>query len=301
MPEGWVEYEWRWFWENLTSARRNFWQPIWRGEAAEDRTLLIHAEQGFGDALQFCRYAPLAAARGFRVILEAPAALIGLLGSLPGIDRLIRTGDELPPFDLHCPMLSLPLAFRTTLETIPASTAYLHADPALVEMWRTRIGSMSTGHLKVGLVWAGNPRSFSPALNAVDRRRSLAPEKLTALVGLPGVQLFSLQKNGQYDGDALPLVDFMAEVSDFADTAALISNLDLVITVDTAVVHLAAAVGKAVWMLDRFDNCWRWLTDRTDSPWYPSLKIYRQPQPGDWDPVLAKVACDLRRLAENRA
>jgi len=280
MQEGWEEFEWRWATAEFSAARRGFPCPRWRGEAAAGRTLLIHAEQGFGDTLQFCRYAAAAAERGMRVVLEVQKPLVRLLRSLDGVDQVIARGDEPPEFDLHCPMLSLPLA----MGTIPAEAAYLRADPVLAAAWRTRLAAIEG--LRVGLVWAGKPS------NTADSRRSLDPRRLAPLFEPRGPRFFSLQK----DGPAAPgdLIDVMGEMDDFADTAALIVNLDLVIAVDTAVAHLAAALGKKVWLLDRFDACWRWLTGRRDSPWYPTLRIYRQPRPGDWDAVLAEVAGDLR-------
>ena len=296
---GWEEHEWRLQTPQLRKAWRNFPQPQWRGEAAAGRTLLIHAEQGFGDTLQFCRYGALAAARGLRVILEVQPPLVRLLRGLPGVDRVVARGDALPPFDLHCPMLSLPLAFGTTLETIPGAACYLRADPEEVTAWETRLATLRQPARRVGLAWAGNPRAHSRGLAAVDRRRSMAPAELAPLFQLPGVQFVSLQKSGPAAPAEFPLTDLMAAVNDFADTAALVANLDLVISVDTAVAHLAAALGKPVWLLDRFDPCWRWLTGRRDSPWYPTLRLYRQPRPGDWEAVVAEVVRDLRVLQKN--
>jgi len=200
----------------------------------------------------------------------------------------------LPEFDLHCPMLSLPLAFGTTITTIPGTEAYLHADIGEVAAVGRRLAAIGMDGPRVGLVWAGNPRAHSPALAATDRRRSLAPERMAPLFEVHGLHFISLQKSGPEAPVDFPLTNLMDEMADFADTAALIANLDLVISVDTAVVHLAAAMGKPVWMLDRFDSCWRWLAGRRDSPWYPTLRLYRQPQPGDWDTVLAAVVRDLR-------
>ena len=297
MPAGWEEHEWRWKTPQSAPSRRDFAQPQWRGEAAEGRTLLIHAEQGFGDTLQFCRYAPLAAARGLQVVLEAPKPLIRLLGSLSGVDRLVAQGEATPQFDLHCPMLSMPLALGTTITTIPGDVPYLRADAAHVAVWRTRIASLGNRLPRIGLAWAGNPRKQLLAAAATDRRRSIAPDRLAPLFELPGLHFFSLQKDGPAAPAHFPLIDFMSEMEDFADTAALIANLDLIISVDTSVVHLAAALGKPVWMLDRFDPCWRWLVGRRDSPWYPGLRLYRQPKPGDWDSVVAEVTRDLRGLA----
>jgi hypothetical protein len=213
------------------------------------------------------------------------------------VDLVMERGEEVPPFDLHCPMLSLPLALGTTITTIPGATPYLHADVAQAASWQERFAAIANDGPRIGLAWAGNPGLYLPAKAAVDRRRSLGPEQLARLVETPGMHFFSLQKDGPAAPESFPLVDVMDEVGDFADTAALIANLDLVISVDTAVAHLAAALGKPVWLLDRFDTCWRWLTGRGDSPWYPTLRIYRQLQPGDWNSVLAEVTRDLRKLA----
>jgi Flp pilus assembly protein TadD len=293
LKAGWEEYEWRWATPQMLGARRDFTQPQWHGEAAEGKTLLIHLEGGFGDTLQFCRYAQLAIARGLRVILEVQPELVRLLQCLPGVDRVVRAGEEVPAFDLHCSMLSLPLAFETDLATIPRATSYLNADKAQVDAWRIRLADLSNKNFRIGLAWAGNPRSHFSRLAAVDRRRSIAPELLAPLFNLPGFHFFSLQKDRAVAPENFLLTDFMGEMKEFADTAALIANLDLVISVDTSVAHLAAALGKPVWVLDRFDSCWRWLHDREDSPWYPTVRLFRQPQPGDWHAVIEKVVEEL--------
>jgi tetratricopeptide (TPR) repeat protein len=288
---GWPEYEWRWQTAPMRPKGAPLPQPQWRGEAAPGQTLLIRAEQGFGDSLQFCRYAALAAERGLRVIMEVAPPLTRLMQSVPGVDAVTVRGEALPAFDLYCPMLSLPLVLGTTLDTIPAPTPYLHAAGADIAAWKTRMAGGPAGALRVGLVWSGGQATKT------DNRRSLPPALLAPLCQVPGVQFFSLQKDAGPEASALPLTDLMAEAQDFADTAALIANLDLVIAVDTAVAHLAAALGKPVWMLDRFDADWRWLTGRRDSPWYPTLRLYRQPSRGDWDTVLAEVMQDLQTLA----
>jgi tetratricopeptide (TPR) repeat protein len=288
LAAAWPEYEWRWQLKPPVDARRSFAGPLWRGEPAAGKTLLVHAEQGFGDTLQFCRYVPLLHQRGLRVILEAPAPLLRLLRSLPGVAHLATTGDALPGFDLRCPMLSLPLAFGTTLANIPSATRYLEADASEVAAWSARLAADAPGGLRVGLVWAGNPE------HECDPRRSLAPGRLAPLAAVPNVRFICLQETGFPRADDFPLIDYMEEISDFAATAALVANLDLVVTVDTAIVHLAGALGKPVWLLTRFDACWRWLTGRRDSPWYPALRIFRQPSPGDWDSVIAEVARALR-------
>ena len=294
MAAGWAEHEWRWKTRQLSGSHRDFAQPQWRGEVAEGRTLLIHAEQGFGDTIQFCRYAPLAAAKGLRVVLEVPRPLVRLLAGLPGVERLVAFGDALPHFDLHCPMLSLPLALRTTPTTIPGSVPYLHADAVQAAAWRTRLDAPARRGPRIGLAWAGNPRKHLPGTAAIGRQRSIAPDQLTPLLALPGLHFVSLQKDGVAPPAGAPLTDFMGEIGDFADTAALIANLDLIVSIDTSVAHLAGALGKPVWLLTCLDPCWRWLTGRRDSPWYPGMRLYRQPKPGDWEPVVAAIVQDLR-------
>jgi tetratricopeptide (TPR) repeat protein len=298
MARGWTEYEWRWKTEAMRGARRDFTRPEWRGEAAIGQTLLIQAEQGFGDTIQFCRYASLAAARGLRVILEVQQPLVRLLRSLKGVEQVVAAGEALPSFDLQISMLSQPRVFGTTVETIPQECPYLHAEDRLVASWRERLGD--DPRLRVGLVWAGNPRREDPTLTAIDRRRSMAPEQLAPLFDIPEIKFFSLQKYGAAMPSTYPLNDMMGEMNDFADTAGLIANLDLVIAVDTAVAHLASALGKPVWMLDRFDACWRWLVGRDDTPWYPTLKIFRQKKAGDWDAPISEIAHQLRQIIAGR-
>jgi tetratricopeptide (TPR) repeat protein len=291
--KGWNEYEWRWKSKQMSKSQRHFAQPIWHGDIDAGKTLLIHAEQGFGDTLQFCRYATLAAEHGMRVIVEAPKPLVRLLGSLPGVDQVIDQGDALPRFDVHAPMMSLPRLLETTIATIPGRTPYLRADEDAIAAWQQRLSAIAGQNPRIGLVWAGNARTHFPELPAIDQRRSIAPEFLAPLFKIRGLKFFSLQKDGPAAPAEFPLIDLMQEMEDFADTAALIANLDLVISVDTAVAHLAAAIGKPVWLLNRFDSCWRWLSGRRDSPWYPELRLYNQPQPGDWQPVVAEIAADL--------
>jgi hypothetical protein len=284
LREGWPGYEARWNTPQLVKERRSFSAPQWRGEAAPGKTLLLHGEQGFGDSIQFCRYAALAQARGLRVVLEIQQPLHRLSKSLAGCDLVLARGDPLPEFDFHCPLLSLPLAMGTdSLADIPAPIPYLRPDPDAVALWAGRI---SDG-FNVGLAWAGAPRAESPAQAAFDRRRSLPHETLAPILAISGIKFFSLQK-GYLAGSGM--MDFMAEMADFADTAALIANLDLVISVDTAIAHLAGAMGKPVWLLNRLDTDWRWLTERSDTPWYPTMRIFRQRSGGDWDGVVAEVA-----------
>lgn len=301
--EGWRQHENRWQGPRLRSRHRHWPMPQWRGEPAEGKVILIHAEQGFGDTLQFCRYIPMVAARGLRVIVEVPLPLVRLLHGVPGIERLVvpsrpETARDLPPIHYHCPMLSLPLAFDTRLETIPAPVPYLRVHPVGIDQWRRRLAEYGEG-FRVGLVWAGNPRIGAPELTAVDRRRSMPAETLRPLLDCPGVRFFSLQKDAV--SNPLGLIDLTADLCDFAETAALVQGLDLVITVDTSVVHLAGGLGKPVWLLNRYDTCWRWLTGRDDSPWYPTLRQFRQPHPGDWDSVVAAAAGALRETVGRAA
>ena len=288
-PAGFREYEWRLRTRQFSGASPYADRPRWRGERT-DRVLLVHAEQGLGDTLQFCRYAPLARSRAAHVLLDVPRPLRRLLRSLPQVEVLDGPSGA---FDLQCPMMSLPHVLGATLDTIPAATPYLRADCVQSAAWAARLPRKP----RIGLVWAGASSPGNPAQVAVDRRRSIAPERLAPLLETPELAFISLQKTGPAAPAAFSLIDPMAEMEDLADTAALIENLDLVIAVDTAVAHLAAALGRPVWLLDRFDSCWRWLMGREDSPWYPGLRIYRQARPGDWDDVINRVAADLSGFA----
>jgi len=289
--EGWPEHEWRWRTAQFADSVRNFAQPLWLGDSdPAGKTILLHAEQGLGDTIQFCRYARLVAARGAQVVLEVQPPLVRLMASL-GVGTVVAAGETLPPFDLHCPLMSLPLAFGTTSGDIPAAEAYLAAEPASVAAWRRRLAPLPG--LRVGLAWAGNP-----AATAIDSRRSMALEMLAPLAAVPQVSLVSLQKGeAATHARGFPVQDYTDELTDFADTAALIAALDLVISVDTAVAHLAGALGKPVWILHRFDSCWRWLLQRSDSPWYPSARLFRQPAPGDWTSVVREVREGLHDVA----
>ncbi len=286
---------------------------LWMGaEPLAGKTLLIHPEQGLGDCLQFCRYALVAIGQGARVILEVPAPLVRLMQGMHPDIEVIAQGDPVPAHDLHCPLLSLPRAFHTSLQDIP-SAPYLRADTRRAAAWRRRLGQGRAGRhaLKVGLVWSGGHRADQPEIWDVNERRNIPLMRLAPL-NLPGVRFISLQKGEEAEGQLHHLramgwsgpqvEDHSAELQDFADTAALIENLDLVISVDTSTAHLAAAMGKPTWVLNRHDTCWRWMIGRDDSPWYPSLRLFRQAAPGDWTPVVARVRAGLSRLlAERRA
>lgn len=288
--EGWARFEIRRESEEHAADRRDLPCPRWRGEAGEGRRLLVHAEQGFGDSLQFCRYAPRAAALGWRVTLEVPAPLVRLMRSLAGIESVIERSATPPPVDAECPMLSLPVAFATTVETIPADIPYLFADPRAVGDWCARLAALP-GSRKIGVTRGGSSgsRFLDVALTGV--RRVIPPEVLAPLAALPDVLLVNLWKDAP--DNAPGWYDPMPECADFADTAALVTALDLVITTDTSMAHLAGALGRPVWLLNRFDSCWRWFAGRADSPWYPTMRIFRQTAPGDWAGVIERVIAAL--------
>ncbi len=282
---------WRW---NVAAAKR-FDAPEWRGEELNGATILIHAQQGFGDAIHFARYIPMVAARGGRVIFEAPVELHRSFANIDGVDEIVAFGDRLPEFAWQCPLLSLPLAFETTLRDVPDNVPYLSADPELVADWQRRIAGPD---LKVGLVWAGRPE------HKRDRHRSMALAELAPLASIPNVAFYALQKGAavgeaEHAPDGMRLEILSPLLGDFADTAAAIMALDLVISVDTSVAHLAGALGKPVWILHAYAPDWRWLEKRSDSPWYPTAELFRQDASRRWAPVIADVAAELRALASD--
>jgi Flp pilus assembly protein TadD len=296
---GWSNFESRWEGcDTLKGAYRMPKHRAWRGEPLQGRRLLLWAEQGFGDTLQFIRFAKHAAVRGAVVSVEVQPELAALVRTAPGVSAVIPHGQVVPQYDFHCPLMSLP-HFLGALPTVSAShgaTPYLFAKPANAEEWRGRLNGH--GGLKVGLAWAGRSRSYSAELIAVDARRSFSLAGLQPLLKIPGCSFFSLQKQGTAGA---PVHDYSSEWHDFSDTAAFVINLDLVITVDTAVAHLAGALGKPVWLLNRYDTCWRWLLGRSDSPWYGTVRQFRQPEPGAWDPVIQAVAAALAVEVESRS
>ena len=293
---GWAAYEARWRIPDAIGWIETE-APLWNGrDSVAGKTVLLFAEQGHGDTLQFVRFAPILAARGATVLLLVQPALVSLLGRMEGVAGCFAFGETPPPADLRFPLMSLPLALGTTVETIPGGRPYLDPYAGAVAHWHARTGALPGR--KIGLVWAGDPRPGQPAANRIDRRRSLRFQQLAPLAGLDGVSFISLQKGSpaaqaQEGIPGLTLHDWTDELHSFADTAALVRTLDFVISVDTAVAHLAGAVGREVWLLNRFDSCWRWLEDRDDSPWYPGLRQFRQTAPGDWDGVLARVRAAL--------
>jgi hypothetical protein len=284
---------------------RNFGKPQWLGQASlQGKTLLLHSEQGYGDIFQFCRYAALAKGQGARVLVEVQAPAVALMRTLKGCDAVVEFGQPLPAFDFHCPVMSLPHAFGTTLETIPGDLVpYLSADPERVSAWTVRLGAKTRP--RVGLVWSSGVRPDQPELAAANGRRNLPLQALKAFTGLP-VDFVSLQKGDPAEGEFAtldqaswggpPILNVADGLKDWADTAALIETLDVLVSVDTATPHLAGAMGRPVWIMNRFDPCWRWLETRADSPWYPTARLFRQPTMGDWDAVVREVRGALEKL-----
>jgi tetratricopeptide (TPR) repeat protein len=286
--QGWPAFEWRW--RGATELKpRGFAQPQWQGEDLTGKTILLHAEQGYGDSIQFLRYLPLVKATGAAVILELPDTLKPLLGQHAAGVTVINIDTAPPPFDLHCPLMSLAGAFGTMVDTIPADVPYLYAPPERVERLRPRLAGATRP--RVGLVWSGKPSHKN------DHNRSIPLADLAPLLAVPDVSFVSLQRD--YREAELAALDQSSilrmndGLTDFADTAAIIAQLDLVIAVDTAVAHLAGALGKPVWILLSHIQDWRWLLAREDSPWYPSARLFRQPRIGDWDGVIARLATAL--------
>jgi tetratricopeptide (TPR) repeat protein len=294
---GWPEYAWRW--QTKDYLPRTFRQPLWDGGALAGKTILIYTEQGRGDTFQFIRYAPLLQERGAHVVLEGQPDLKELLSRCAGIDQWVSEGDPLPAFDVHAPLLNLPGLYGTTLATIPRAVPYLAADPARVARWREHLAALPG--LKVGVCWQGNPHYKT------DRTRSVPLAAFADLARVLGLALVSLQHGaGTEQLAALADKDAIVDLVDHAqpgsqvwmDTAALLSALDLVVTVDTAIAHLAGALGVPVWLALAFRPDWRWMMDREDSPWYPSMRLFRQSQPGDWAGVFSRIGEALRKATQ---
>jgi tetratricopeptide (TPR) repeat protein len=290
---GWREYEWRW---QLKDHRgHTFPSTVWDGSDISGRTVLLHAEQGFGDAIQFIRYAPLVAERGARVIVQCPEEVVALFRNVKGAAQVFSEKAQLPKFDLHCPFLSLPRVFGTTLGTIPVNIPYIAPDALTAGEWENRLHHDGSP-FKVGLVWSGRTKAKR------ERERSCSLELFSPLSRIDGITFYSLQKGWGAEQAKTPphhmhLVDYTEEINDFSDTAALIVNLDLVISIDTAAAHLAGALGKPAWTLLPFVPDWRWMLKREDSPWYPTMRLFRQPSPGDWESVIRNIERELGKLA----
>jgi tetratricopeptide (TPR) repeat protein len=294
---GWQKYESRWQCQEYAKARPDYPRPLWRGETdVRGKTVLLVTEQGLGDAIQFVRYAPIVAALGATVWLGVRAAQVALMQSVVGVARVFAGGDMLPEFDLYCPLLSLPLAFGTELHTIPSRVPYIRADEERIARWRPRVPH--TGRLRIGLCWAGT------GAHPNDRRRSIPLERLSDILGVPEIDFVSLQKDVSEADTAIlrrhGVTTLGEDFADFADTAAVVAMLDLVISVDTSVAHLAGAMAKATAVLLPFSPDFRWLLDRSDSPWYPTMRLYRQTAIGDWNGPLQRLTDELAAVARRR-
>jgi hypothetical protein len=288
MPLGWEQYESRWQVPDYSAQQLHFPQPRWDGGSFVGKTLLLYWEQGFGDTLMFVRYAPQVKALGGKVLLVAQARVADLVATCPGIDAVIAHGDPIPPFDVHLPLLSLPWIFHTGLNSIPATIPYLKAPKQIPHQGAiTRTLAVSEGKIRVGLVWAGNTTHKN------DGKRSIPPRVLSPLAALPEIAWYSFQVDRQDEPPFPGIVSLEPLLSDFSDTAYALSSMDLVITVDTAVAHLAGAMGIPTFLLISSLPDWRWMMGRKDSPWYPTMRIYRQPTPGDWNGVIREVLADL--------
>ncbi|HWY85823.1 MAG TPA: tetratricopeptide repeat protein [Gemmataceae bacterium] len=295
---GWAEYEWRSKIKRQDFQRRQFAEPLWDSQPLAGRTILLHSEQGLGDTIQFIRYAPLVKDCGGRVVVECQRPLLPLLAGCSGIDQLFAQGDTLPAFDVQAPLLSLPWILGTTFDTIPARGPYLRAEPERAQSWRKKLEPL--GGFKVGIVWQGNPTHTS------DHYRSFPLAQLATLARVEGVRLISLQKGPGTDElqrrpqAIVDLGDRLDRDGAFLDTAAIMMSLDLVVGVDSAVAHLAGALGIPVWLPLALIPDWRWLLERADCPWYPHHRLFRQSRPGDWSEVFERIAAALRGLVATR-
>src|SRR5215469_965735 len=294
---GWKKFECRWDTKLLRGLKRNFTQRLWLGDSdIKNKIILIHAEQGLGDTIMGCRYVPMLASLGAKVIAEVQPPLKSLLKNLEGVSMLIGKGETIPRFDVQCPIMSLPLAFKTTVETIPAKVPYLAASNDVVEKWRSKLAG---AEIKVGIAWAGNPN------HPGDLDRSIPLKNILPIVGLKGARYFSLQKDLRDDDREMldansQIVRLDQEMNDFEDTAAIMMSLDLVISCDTSIVHLAGALSRPIWVLLPFDPDWRWLLNRNDSPWYPTARVFRQLNAGEWSTVADDVCVELQKLVTEK-
>jgi hypothetical protein len=287
---GWPEYEWRLHCKEY--AIPAFKQPRWDGAPLQGRSILLYAEYGFGDTIQFIRYAPDVSERGGRVIVACKKPIARLVASCPGVEQVVAEGDLLPEFAVYAPLMSLPFILGTTLSSIPARVPYLATDAELVNRWGTETGP--TGLFKIGVVWQGNPEYRQ------DRERSFRLAQLAGIAKIPGVHLFSFQRVfglEQLHDAELPfaITDMGGKMSDFVDIAAALQSLDLVIAPDTSLAHLAGALGVRTWLVLAFAPDSRWLEGRSDSPWYPSMRLFRQKWRGDWEEVFERMTAELRR------
>ncbi len=290
---GWQEYEWRFRCREHPILAQGM--PLWDGSPLDGRRILLWAEQGLGDTIQFIRYAPAVAQRGGFVVVSCPRPLVGILATCPGVTEVVPEGTTQTEFACHAPLMSLPRIFGTTLESIPSGVPYLSADGRLARLCGEEPGTFVG--FKIGIAWQGNPD------HKKDRLRSFHSARFEPLAGVPGVRLFSLQKGPGSEqlkeaSCRFPVTDLGSNVEDFMDTAAVLKNLDLVITPDTSLAHLAGALGVPVWVTIPFASDWRWLMDREDTPWYPTMRLFRQRRWGDWDEVFGRIVREIREVVE---
>ena len=294
--QGWPEFEWRLKCKMPCGPRPQFAQPRWRGEQLASKRVLLHAEEGYGDTIHFCRYAPMVAERGGQVVLQCPQPLIKLLSSLAGVAEVV-TAESTPQFDCHCPLMSLPGTFQTTVTTVPCDVPYIQPAADDIDEWGRRLGPRE--NFRVGVVWSGSPNS------ATDRERTIPAELFAPLTATDGAAFYSLQVEHRPGRLRLPpgdnVIDLAPQLTDFAETAAAISNLDLIISADTAVAHLAGAMGRDVWVLLPHIPDPRWLLGREDSPWYPTARLFRQKTTGDWPGVIERVRQALQERLASKA
>jgi hypothetical protein len=287
--EGWEEYKWFW---GLRGPYHAFRQPLWNGSDISGKTLLLHAGAGYGDTIQFVRYASMIKERGASVMIGCQKELASLLGGAAGIDRVIVQGEKMPDFDVQSSMFRLPIIFGTTVDTVPGRVPYISVDPDISLKWKNSLTDSNTGY-RIGLTWSGGHAI------GMYRQRAIPFELFSRLNGLKNLSIYSLQIGNELNETErakhnIHLVDLTDRIHDFSDTAGLIENLDLVISVDTAVAHLAGALGKPVWTLLPFVPDWRWMLKRQDSPWYPTMRLFRQTAQGDWETIISMVCDELK-------
>ena len=302
---GWALYESRWNINSFSASFSQYTKPIWTGnEDIKNKRVLLVGEQGLGDMIQFCRYASIIKSMNAEVILETPKELNELLKNFNGISQILERGSAIPDYDYYCPLMSLPYLLGTSLENIPSAEKYIYCPDYKNQEWSKRLGERNK--YRVGIVWSGGFRKDRPDLWAVNKRRNIGIELISEFLSEVDVEYHSLQKGEPAESEIMGnellyfpngnLINHADNIKSFSDTAGLIENIDLVISVDTSTAHLSAAMGKPTWILNRHDNCWRWLTDIDYSPWYKAVKIYRQPEIGDWRSLLKNVRQDLLKI-----
>ena len=303
---GWKNFERRWQTSQQRNTCRTFNKPIWLGEESiKDKTLFVFAEQGLGDTIQFSRYTKLLKKMGAKIIFEVQEALYEIVQTIDPDIIIISAGDLIPDFDFYCPLLSLPLAFQSDLSNIPNETPYFFSNRHLNLIWKRKLNT--NNKIKVGLVWKSGFRADNPESWHINKKRDIRLSSLTPLLELNDIEIISIQKDAEAEEGLLKIIDsewknkniknLSSQIQNFNDTAAIIDNLDLVISVCTSVAHLSASMNKSTWILIPYEHCWRWLADgRRDSPWYPTVRLFRQPKPNDWKSVIDEVVLELKKI-----